>query len=652
MALVNVTTCGPFSANKHIGCASKNGDPSISGSACKTMNQHNDCDAVARFLRLSPHDRAIQITEEQLAHLVDELRGQSDEFFEDVFWELLPALLPFGAMPSAVAAIQVLAKRCPPRELHLACCQILESPSQDIEPQQKLVLVSHCLVHCIERAPPDPRKRSFMVKHAVSALVDSFLPQLRASTPSISTSSSTTSSTRGTAAAAMGVRIMEASNEDQAVLICLDHIRELLGFAERASAAAVQEEDAKCIARLVLSCMAELGQWPPSQKEASQLLTTATQLMSLIKVPSLQCLEHVDQQHRQQQEHSQPDDEDDSEEGDKEAQGTASHDTWRLSEMGVGVYLHVSLKSLAISSVLSPKWLLEASLPSLCSMVAPPPPASGEEGVVDFANSSHMVDRGWDAIHLLLSSVSRGTLLSSTSSTMPQQQQQLIHIGCIKCMLASMVRCSSSARRTSMLHTFKCCLSAFSAPMRFAAIKAVLSDNPLPTLACLMVRLLKEDVIRSWPGVATNQEDTAFFASRKLLELMPLFMLSSNLVEKNELIMDALNLYLFLLMKDTPRGNLTGLWSNAQLLEVEQRFLGPLEGEIRRMKEEYSQADGDENVAQQRIESLKRIGMPGMTMQEFKRVNSQAILNLMLMDDLIDRVHEYIRRQSLVADDE
>lgn len=65
------------------------------------------------------------------------------------------------------------------------------------------------------------------------------------------------------------------------------------------------------------------------------------------------------------------------------------------------------------------------------------------------------------------------------------------------------------------------------------------------------------------------------------------------------------------------------------------------QNEVGRLREEYSAIQSDEDV-QERIDGMEKLGLPSMSVAEFRQTNMMAITNVSLLENLIDRIHELV----------
>eukprot|EP01105_Mastigella_eilhardi_P021128 TRINITY_DN5087_c0_g1_i1.p1 TRINITY_DN5087_c0_g1~~TRINITY_DN5087_c0_g1_i1.p1 ORF type:complete len:301 (-),score=75.24 TRINITY_DN5087_c0_g1_i1:88-990(-) len=295
----------------------------------------------------------------------------------------------------------------------------------------------------------------------------------------------------------------------------------------------------------------------------------------------------------------------------------------RFPPAGAGVLLHrwlcgQSTASEEVSStVVAPRYLALIALPCVQAMISYHP--------------MHPINaKGWQ----LLSAVTRGVPRASLSGNAVSD----FVILCSQAMIASMTQCEDNNARSGMYRVFGHTLTLLFPATRFDVIKALIKNCPYHFFTGLLVHQLKEEIDHAWPNVCDNTEETVNFASRKILELLPLFMSSLNFTERSDIIIEGINLYRYLLIKDKGT-NYTGAWTSGQMLEVEQHFLRPLEDDLQRMRQSFTLPATEADV-RAKLAELRKNGLPDMSNEEFKATNARVVTNIVLVLDLIARVRE------------
>ena len=149
----------------------------------------------------------------------------------------------------------------------------------------------------------------------------------------------------------------------------------------------------------------------------------------------------------------------------------------------------------------------------------------------------------------------------------------------------------------------------------------------------LFIRLFKGQILKHW-------NTSSIFCSRKIFDFLPLVLHVRNFASRLDTIMECLNFYRFLLLRDKST-NLTGVWNQSQIAEVNARFVNPLREELDGMTRQYSSFKTDEQC-REKIEKLKEIGLPEMTVEQFRASNNRSLMNISAMRFVLDRVIEII----------
>ncbi|KAH3732796.1 Ras guanine nucleotide exchange factor [Pelomyxa schiedti] len=293
------------------------------------------------------------------------------------------------------------------------------------------------------------------------------------------------------------------------------------------------------------------------------------------------------------------------------------------SVIGLGVLLHSTeclpltcLPSiLVLPSVLRPNHKLAITLPFITALLARP-------------------SKGWNLLDVISRPIGKASIEPSLLEDIT---------ACIQAMIDCMSQCEDSTARTSMYNVMGKTIGFLRPGPRFDAIKKLIAQCSNYTMTGLIIHRLKEEINQSWPNTCCDAEESSNFASRRLLEILPVFLVPRNFSEKFDIIIQGINLYRYLLIRD--RGtNYTGIWSKSEILEVDNNFLQPLKDELTRLKEQsgYGKTMTDEQ-ASSKIADLTNFGLPKMSIQEFKQTNAQVITNILLIEDLLSRVDELLK---------
>jgi len=118
--------------------------------------------------------------------------------------------------------------------------------------------------------------------------------------------------------------------------------------------------------------------------------------------------------------------------------------------------------------------------------------------------------------------------------------------------------------------------------IRFKCLGYLLERCPYMAIRGLIIHFIKQQIVKYWPS-SSSSSSSIYFASPKVLDLFPFFInftdpaigAKENLMEKLDVIMNALNLYRFLLLRDKNL-DVIGIWKPESKELVRTKFLDPL----------------------------------------------------------------------------
>ncbi len=114
---------------------------------------------------------------------------------------------------------------------------------------------------------------------------------------------------------------------------------------------------------------------------------------------------------------------------------------------------------------------------------------------------------------------------------------------------------------------------------RYRLLGWLLKECPYAGVGGLLVHRVKEEIQRAWPtqGQGSPKSTSSPFASPKLLDLFPFMMISeSSPLQHLEIHMSALNLCLFLLLREKNTGPVVGIWNQDVLNWLMGSWFEPL----------------------------------------------------------------------------
>jgi hypothetical protein len=210
-----------------------------------------------------------------------------------------------------------------------------------------------------------------------------------------------------------------------------------------------------------------------------------------------------------------------------------------------------------------------------------------------------------------------------------------MHLEFLKELLSWTVRCPNIKSRTKAHHLFQVALNCFTASSRFDLLAALI-PSPYPAVSALFIHRIKQEIDLSYHGDRHGDNSPAYFASSKIMEILPLFMhVGGNIVDRMDELIAGLNLYRYLLIKDKSQ-NKTGIWSLSHITTTRNQFIDPLKTKANQQLAQFSNStDNAEHAKQAQI-----LGLPQLSPEEYQQAAAMATTSILLMVDLIARVEE------------
>eukprot|EP00727_Mastigamoeba_balamuthi_P013211 m51a1_g8512 hypothetical protein (592) ;mRNA; r:80516-82640 len=327
-----------------------------------------------------------------------------------------------------------------------------------------------------------------------------------------------------------------------------------------------------------------------------------------------------------------PEDSEDSEDSEAEEEGDQEDQEDQEGGCGSADATGVPLRALGcyaffadVPSALRPAWALQCALPAVVDLLERGP-----------GNAPAL---GWALLRKLLGPVARSSLNRHGDGA--GADVGALCAAAARAMVQSMATCPDARAREGMKGVLGRLVGCACADVRWELLRAMLAGPAVPPLvASTAVGILRREVDAAWGGTGADAAlGSAFFASPKLLELLPLFMVPGRVTERRDVVVEAISLYRYLLIKDRAR-RVTGVWAPAHINEVEDRFLRPLREEVERLRDEFRAAGGESDG--QLAERAQMLGGCPMTPAEFREANGRVVTSLELLLDLVARVHELV----------
>lgn len=143
-------------------------------------------------------------------------------------------------------------------------------------------------------------------------------------------------------------------------------------------------------------------------------------------------------------------------------------------------------------------------------------------------------------------------------------------------------RCADPTERAKVVAVFRAFLACFSHHARYVTYSALLRSQPLQTVVCLLLLMIKDEVLKATNG---SEEHKAFYTGQQLMALLSIVITidqGTDLDADFEKLVATANFIRFLLLRGRPSpesrvsANTTGIWHSSILSDLESKFILPL----------------------------------------------------------------------------
>ncbi|KAI8996710.1 hypothetical protein BC832DRAFT_595451 [Gaertneriomyces semiglobifer] len=214
----------------------------------------------------------------------------------------------------------------------------------------------------------------------------------------------------------------------------------------------------------------------------------------------------------------------------------------------------------------------------------------------------------------------------------------------VETLLNFMATTSNHSQRQLCFSLFKRLMQHFDDSSRAWTVKHMIEESSFPSVQVAGLSVLKDYVHKYWQDGHLDHatRPPSLFMGHAISQtfLKPLFDVRSNiytsgkdtqhsvlssdavLMERSTLLMHVLNLYLYLLMRDSPEVNHTGVWRAEHLDRTSRKLINPLRERVAAVQDTFNQVLHSESQDEEAM---------------------RAKLTILLMDNVLERIVERIR---------
>lgn len=365
------------------------------------------------------------------------------------------------------------------------------------------------------------------------------------------------------------------------------------------------------------------------------------------------------------------DDDDEGNDSENENDGTTIPPSlFKHSEIGLGAWLHALVfasqeEEDRFPGVADRVWAYKAVLTVVVPMLEVP------------CIKTNLM--AWDLLRAAVMSVRKWWGLDTPATSIPPAQLAAMHVRGLSArdvdaaalttlapaMLGNVVHLSDPAARdrgTALLQGF---WGTLRPALRFDVLGRLL-DNVSVELIPHVVRQVKREIVHGWPNSSirdrcrdggsdaddadpeSRKEAEACFCGNRVVELFQRMMnargrvfgqLRERFAACSDAALDVLNLYRFVLLRDRTT-NYTGLLNKSQIGEANRVALNPVRLCVAECIREYGGYCSSEEAARRKIESFALMGLPQISLKDFRDAASRHLLKAYLIEDVLKRIEE------------
>ena len=287
--------------------------------------------------------------------------------------------------------------------------------------------------------------------------------------------------------------------------------------------------------------------------------------------------------------------------------------------------------------VYTPQHLLEFSLPIVCAFLEKP--------------ITFQVEKGLKLMTTSFTRIPCGSLSADLMGLEPL-------VTSIKYLIKVVIHCPSKETRQYAVKIFPLIHSKFEDKGKYLYLQYLLNKADHPGLVGYTVNILKDQIDAS----LKQETPCAFFVGTHLEKLLKyVFVLpegaTSDLLEESDRVLGALNLLRYLVLRDNPKQNFTGIWDVVD--SIDKNYCNPLRTGVNMSRAHYK-LEMNQTKAGKYVPKLGEpemevtIGndtMPNLTKDQQLHVLQRAMFTFDMIDSVLARVADliYQQKKQLVA---
>ncbi|EGC32208.1 hypothetical protein DICPUDRAFT_155868 [Dictyostelium purpureum] len=209
----------------------------------------------------------------------------------------------------------------------------------------------------------------------------------------------------------------------------------------------------------------------------------------------------------------------------------------------------------------------------------------------------------------------------------------------IECIINFLVKCPVQQMRSFSYKVLVLLMNTLTPSTRFYLLANLISTCIFPSFTGLLIHVFKEEINKAW--LSTDVDSRVYFVSPKILEVVTIpIQTGGNLMERMDSIMNGLNMYRYLLLRDKD-SNHTGIWSKSKIQGSRESCFYPLRRDLLEVQSQFkASAEGDEKAMEKVLKGVSKMGVKDLSKDEIKNACTLVTFHIDMAIDVINRILE------------
>ncbi|KAN0034148.1 hypothetical protein ACTFIV_000634 [Dictyostelium citrinum] len=210
----------------------------------------------------------------------------------------------------------------------------------------------------------------------------------------------------------------------------------------------------------------------------------------------------------------------------------------------------------------------------------------------------------------------------------------------IESIIGFMVRCPVQQMRSFTYRVLMLLIGQVLTPStKFNILSNLIGTCTFPSFTGLLIHIFKEEINKAWSS--TIVDERCYFVSPKILEVVTIpIQTGGNLMERMDSIMNGLNMYRFLLIRDKGT-NHTGIWSKSKIQGSRESCFYPLRKDLLDVQSQFrASSQGDEKAMEKVLSGVSKMGVHDLSKDEIKNASTLVCYHIDMALDVITRILE------------